>query len=201
VDGPDLTARFRLGLVAGLTFLLMGCEASTVATAAPTPKATAAPAATGTPASDPTPYPADYPSATPTPTSVRLIGVGATVADWTLQKRQAAKVVAQIGGRVTWYEEVLPKGTGEAAAIAQAKSELPTDATVLWTGRGPEGGCFLAEFKSPTIASVVQSPDDADGRVLITFDTEGSLGYDPNNANDVFFDFAAFASSVDVPAC
>jgi hypothetical protein len=87
-------------------------------------------------------------------------------------------------GRVSSLGLQLPDGTSADQALAEALTELPGDATVLW--RADATTCSLVGVDSATLRQVAGTGIGAPpGRVLITLTTKTVYGdgFDPNNAN------------------
>ncbi len=158
---------------------------------------------------------------TPVPSASGIVGFGATTAAWnathTADTRYApgsvfdpipglgpddqhdAKYYAVVvqDGRVVAYSERLPQGS-LAQATDAALLELPTDGKVLWTAT--RDTCAQMDLQSDELAKAM----GGSGMVFVEVTTgtaAGGGGYDPKNANELFFMLGDYPTEGDAPGC
>ena len=96
------------------------------------------------------------------------------------------------GDHVTMYT-VNTAPMSQSQAVVRARQELPTDATLLWSGI-VSGGCDQAEWKSPTLAQVL-----GNGYVNVEFDNAATADNTPVT-EELFGDQVA-PTPAQAPAC
>jgi hypothetical protein len=134
-----------------------------------------------------------------------LTSLGATTAAWNAHHPSSAadSNVTQQGGRVVEY--TVNTGTiSIAAAIKQAKQQLPSDTREIWAAA--RGNCYQVELTSSTLGRALSAREigDAGGGVLAIINTllpDGSSVYHPTAVNQIMLSPGSYPEPADAPDC